>query len=482
MDAFVQLALIEKARRVFTAGPGTFLSFPLLTPLTFSKAELTGLTAPSTPEDYIAAADFSRMANFLPRDMVVSASDQMLWSIYADVLSKAEVAKGNSQSVAPVEETELLYRVDAAGRRHESEALLLYKQYRDAWFIARENYASHKLTGELSDDPAIRRAWTEMEEPRLRAIVDDAESRWESVGRRSEIEAALSAERARAQERPSVKWAEWREAFNPDLDLVTESTGSQYAPTGFSPRDFAEQQDWMSFELSASEMRTLVDAAPAELKSVLDDSGLGDVEKVTFDYRSVGLVRPWFHPEAFTSCIWRSGDPSLQLSDGGDPANGTCPGYTTACIFMRNLVVTRRPAGGASTFDKFKDLRFTLDAKRLVNREMHADPAVLARIAARRELVSDETLVSPAASRAFRTIDDQAFTVWRSARGDSISEVARAWPRTLRKRKRRWPTGQPAPTPTPTAQPSSGDELSVLAFICKRLAKAPDPGPDLVWA
>jgi hypothetical protein len=474
MDAFVQLALIEKAKRVFAIDQDVMLSFPLLTPLGFTPAELAALAAPATADDYAAAADFARAVNFLPRDMVANTSERMLWDVYQDVLDRADVAKGDAEE-AEGDSTTILYTMQPDGSRTESDALLRYRLYRDRWFVAREDYAAQKLTGELSEDPAVRQSWAD-HEPGLRVAIDAAMTLWESLGRRVEIESAINAEMMAALKAPGARWAEWRAAFNPDIDLITDASGGgQYAPTGLTPRDFAED-DWLSFELSAGEMKILVDEAPADLKKVLDDDGSGDIESVSFEYRSVGLVRPWFRPEAMASRIWRSDDPALMLSDGAVPPTGVCPAYVTACIFVRKITVVQRGAGSS-----FRDLRFTIDPKRLnLRREAKVDPRLFARFQISRDRVGHLMPPPPPPARL-----EQAPRVFAALRRNSIRVLQRTpslHAEAVGVRLPREVFGTPPPPPPPPAPAPESDELSILAFICRRLPKAPDPAPDLRWS
>jgi hypothetical protein len=467
MDAFVQLALIEKAKRVFAADPSIMLSFPLLSPLGFT--------------------DFSRAVNFLPRDIVASASDRMLWDVYHDVLTRAEVATSASTAVDNGVATAILYDVAADGRRIDSEALILFRQCRDAWIIATEDYAAHRLTGELSDDPVTRKQWSDIDEPQLRSAIDAALQDWETIGRRAEIEIALKTERAMAAIMPALRWQEWNAAFNPDLDMITEAGGGRYAPTGLSPRNFAEQNGWLSFDLSASEMTALVDGAPAPLKAVLDDDSGGGIERVTFEYRSVALVRPWFRPEALTSRIWRSADSDLQLSAGDDPPSGPCPAYTTACVFIRNLVVTPRGGGAA-----FRDLRFTIDPARLTRRTLKIEPALLARIV-RQQADTPPPPSPPAPSvgrgviRAFSALEQGSFKLAVSGHVKPMAERSAMIQRGallnagIRIPREVFGTLGTPPAPPSPPPPPVREEISILAFICKRLPKAPDPNPELQW-
>jgi hypothetical protein len=485
MDAFVQVALIEKSRRVFSTDADVFLSFPLLCPLTYTAEALAGLSTPNSAMDYAAVADFARTVNFLPRDIVASPSgDAYLWDVYSRVLRRAEVASLPGGSVEDQSRASILYDAAADGSRTESEAYRLYRQYRDAWFVAREDYNAHKLTGELSDDPAICAHWTDVDEPALRAAIGEAEAAWNTLGHRSEVEAALRAERDGAGRDPHRRWSEWVDAFNPDIDLSSETSGGPFAPTALSPRDFTAAGGWLGFELSAAEMVSLVANAPPELKVVLDGDNGGPIERVSFEYRSVAIVRPWFHGEALTSRIWRSDDPDLILSDGGDPPSGACPAYATAIVFVRNLTIVSRVAPNSPSIG---NLHFTLPPDRLTRRAVQIDPNLLRRDESPVVRAPPSATLDPTMLRAFRRLDRETFTL-ASPRVNPVAPTTPAMIAignpTLLLHRRRWPATHSGPPSTPTPSPPSAEhhtEISILAFICKRLPRTPDPIATLRW-
>ncbi|MBP1845891.1 hypothetical protein J2046_004165 [Rhizobium petrolearium] len=514
MDAFLQLALIEKAKRVFSHDERVMLSFPLLEPLSFTEAELSALASPQTPADYTMAANFARSANFLPTDMVASATERMLWDVFADVLARADVGSADSQDDHAAAASELLSDLTPDGTRVESEALRRYRQYRDAWLVAGENYASHKLTGELSEDPAVKRRWLAFEEPTLRAAQDEAMTAWEMLGNRVEIELAIQALRTAALQNPRLTWAEWSDDFNPDTDMLTDTTGAQYAPTGLSPHDFASKDDWLSFELSAGEMAALVADAPEQFRTVLGDSTGSRYEYMQFDYRSVAINRPWFRPEVLTSQIWRTSDPELILSDGAVPPSGACPAYATAIVFIRNVKVVERntvstgggsssggrPYGGSGPHMDPGDtgftplvaagLRFTLDPQTFTKRRDLRAGSPLASSA-----IQGAELSRPAPSieldarhtRAFQRLRRNSFAV----SPQNINTTTASNFSMVRARRPRWGAEVGAghhfdregsgTSPQPPVSPIRPDQLSILAFICKRLPKAPDPALTLLW-
>ncbi|MBB4200072.1 hypothetical protein CCR94_04535 [Rhodoblastus sphagnicola] len=458
MDAFVQIALMEKAKRIFAQDAGSMLCFPFLSPLTFSPAEIGRILSPSTAADYNAAADFARIVNFLPHDIVATATERKLWDVYREVLARAEVAESSDSSPDTGAAEALLYVAAADGSHSDSAALLTYRQYRDAWIAANEDYAAHRVTGELSEDPEVRRSWKETGEPLMRAQIDAAASAWETVGRRAAIERALQLLREAEASNPQSRWAQWSRDFNPDIDLLTDPSGGQYAPAGISPSDFAAGHDWLHFEMSAGEMAALVAGAPASLRDALPQGAGAGVGRVSFDYTSVMIVRPWFHPDVFTSQIWRSQDPDLILSNGVDPPSGACPAYATAIVFTRNL----QTFGAGSPGHAAGALRFSADAWRFMPVAVENRTALVRKSA------------QPAPANAVSSPPPAAFS--RLHRATFARVLATAPPQMDFQAAPRVPQAPPPPSQPP------GDELSILAFICKRLPKAPNPLPTLHFA
>ena len=262
-------------------------------------------------------------------------------------------------------------------------------------------------------------------------------------------------------------------------------------------------------------MAKLVAEAPEQLKAVLGGQTQSAIDRVSFEYRSVALVRPWFQAMALTSRIWRSSDPELVLSDGGSPATGSCPAYVSALVFIRNISITQRvavPLDDAST----ADLRFTIQPSMLTNRRLKKS----------REFIPDIALEETAVpvnlknARAFKRLDQQSlkaipitdvstpavrfFATSHLNRVSIAHEIATEAPTRLarsgaglrilnRIRRRRFrdaaiqdtggvviaePIDDDVSTPPAAPEPNA---ISVLAFICKRLPKTPDARNDLNW-
>lgn len=308
MDAFVQLAPIGTSRRIVALGEGTVPGLALLSPLTCGLGAPGRLSAPASAAGCAPAADPARAVDFVPRDMMARADfEEPIWDIYGGVRARSDIASGTLDPAAKAQDAaarSLLHGVDADGERRESAAYTLYRQHRDARIAAREGLASQRLTAEAATASVERQRWAEMREPALRAALDETEGAWREVGRKDQIEGAVAALRRSAANDPQGRWAEWRGAVDPALDLLVDASGGRFAPAAFTLRDLDADDAWLRFEMTGAEMAALVEWAPPERRVLRNGRGV-EVERVTFDQRSVAVVRPWFQPEALTSSLWR---------------------------------------------------------------------------------------------------------------------------------------------------------------------------------
>ena len=192
MDALAQLALMTKAKLVFES-PGSFLSFPALSPISYSADELKfgAFTAVETAERLIFS-EFSRFANALPSGTIFQPQgDRYLWYPFCLVLKSARRPMGHTtpeQEAAYQQAVSFLSVTDANGWQTDSPALLTYKQYRDVWFGAVQDYKTQQSTAATAADVATQTQWRDVDEPRLRAAVQHAEADWASKGNRAAVE------------------------------------------------------------------------------------------------------------------------------------------------------------------------------------------------------------------------------------------------------------------------------------------------------
>ncbi len=519
IGAVALLALVAKAKLVFES-PGTFLSFPVVSPLTYRAEQLRfGGAGEMTSDDLNELSEFSRIVNCIPRS-VFAPVDQLeyMWNVYDDVLKTAEVALGvltSEEQARYKQAVSILYARSDDGARSDSDVLRLYKQHRDASIAAKEAFRARQLSAETSDDPAVKARWQETEEAELRAAVEAVDKAWEAEGHRAGVDAALAVEEAFAARSPALTWADWKTSFMEDIDTLTDSNQIRFAPTGFSPYDIFDD-DWPRFTMSRSEITQMAATAPHQVVEVLGTGDLGSIEEISFDFRSVALTRPWFRPGVFTSRFWRLPAGTEPLSDGAEEALGRCPAYVSALVFARNIAITSRPeAVGASPPDPRMLMlidRVTLAAKRpemaAFIRMPAAAPAAVTptsiNFAARLSAVSfasgmvgsrrswshegertsdvDMALMKPSLRlAAFRPLVARpAVTEVSRVRLSAVSDhrTFRIDPELLIAHIPEAPS-PPAPEPTVVATPP--DEIRILAFICRRIPRSPDPDPELHW-
>lgn len=525
MDTFVQLALMAKAKAVFET-TDTFLSFPALAPLSYPPDALrfSSTTAP-TPQQLRTMSEFSRIANSLPAGVLFQPTpDHMLWDEYNTVLQSAIVASGDlsaDQKSALAAAEAVLHTTTPDGLRTDSPIVVAYKQCRDAWLKAVQDYNAQKLTAQAATDPARQAQWTNTDEPLLRATIDAATADWTTRGNKAEVEAAQKQEATAAAQSPRMRWQSWVSQFVPDIDVQTDPDNLHFALTAFTPADVVDHDDWPSFTLSAPEIAKLVTTAPKELVSIFEgQSGEPSIDSLSFEYRSVAITRPWFHPDVFSARFWKLPPGSNPVCDGANPPGGDWPAYVTAVVFARNIVVHPRAATGPTAPVPLRGFtpitqrlqfveRFDPATKRMtfVPVPMAVPVAVRAAPPALPSRPPMPLMFRPPmpaipvpptaptggrpaiAAAALIRLNPALLATAHAAPPPALHPVfvspppAFARPPTPPAPP---PTPAPAPPPAPTLAPGANPkpaapDISILAFICKRVPLAPNPDPSLDW-
>lgn len=474
IDSTTHLALMAKAKVVFESDDN-FLSFPALSPISYKADQLAfGAFDSPNPSERIIYSEFSRIVNSIPSGTIYNPSESFLWDAYLTVLRTAIAAGGQTTEAEDREYDEavgLMWQQDASGKRMPSSKVTAYQQYRTAWFNAVQNYKAQQMSALAATDAAAQSQWQNVDEPRLRGAIDQAQADWEANGFKSAIENAQRTILSHEARSPQATVNQWPSLFNPDVDLQTDPTGQAFAPTSYVPVNIFGDE-WPTFRVSGTEISELVAQAPAELKDIFALDGTQPaVDEISFEYRSVALSRPWFRPDVFAARFWRLPDGVAALSDGAQTPHGSCPAYVAALVFARNIQVKLHPAPAAPPSPP--QIVASFPALRLVTTATIAGPARmrLAAMPAAALHPVEAAVVQPqparviAANVAFRNV------AFRRA----ATEVTLA-PHTA--------TPGPATPATPTPAPPQADarnDISVLAFVCKRLPKTPDPDPNLSW-
>jgi hypothetical protein len=509
VDPDVLLALMTKARLVFET-PGTFLSFPVLWPITKSPEQLTFTTDGAlSVQDLSELTEFALLTNIMPSGPIApTPSDEMLWDVCREVLDTAERATG---SMSPSEQAQYeqalayLYEPAAPGQvvRADSPALRDYRQYRDAAITAQERYNAAKLTATTSTDPAVAAQWA-VDEPALRAQVAAAVAAWAGPGHRDQVEAALEVELTMGARSPQRLWAQWQTAFQPTIDTTTDTMRVETATTLFVPTDIFDSQDWPTLTLDATETSALLAQADPRLKAALGQGSTDDIESISFEFRSVGLIRPWFPKAMLRADFWRLGPDGGELSDGADPATGRCPSYVSGLVFARNILVRRRQqpplrVDGAQwrnlvllQTDQVQRLQASgiqiqvRDHRGADPAHMSALPALFTAMAKPGSGTAQPRIATNAVVRDHRGQDGPVVRDHRHGTGLE-GQVFTSLPRAQLPLGGTVVWNQPAPVPAaPVPKPPDpvgpvSTDITILAYICTRVSRCPDPNPHLRW-
>jgi hypothetical protein len=521
MDAATLCALMLKAKRVF-GSEQTFLSFPL-SPMPYTPRDLDFFDQSSADATRLSVRkqiEFARQVNLIPTgEAWMPAASGFLWDAYRAVLTEADVAQS-----ARSENEELAYQSACALLRDangdDTDLVKAYKQHRDAFIVSQEKYLAAKLTAE-STTGSEREQWRSITEPAMKAEIDTQSVKWMLSGNKTKVEDAQNLITILGAHSPAQMLTEWRSRCNPDIDQLTDPSDQTSAfVTSFSPANAVADNAWCSFTLSPAEISTLLAGALPEWRNtVLGDAAASPTQTVTFEFSSAAIVRPWFDANAFKSRFWRFVDPSRQLSDGGDPPAGECTAYASGIVFARHIKTTgpAQPSGSSvGTIKQLAGLQFEMAALTRQSRPLPGIAAIAlkpaistaqpdsptaasattaattaATMAAIHSPISPQRFAAGTLSAAPRVRDHRSPTSGADLNWDarltkeSVLKIDRLRGVHIFRPpiKMHPPVVAPAPpaVPLPVPPPAPDETIYVLAFICKRLGKTPNPDASLSW-
>jgi len=320
LDSRLALALMAKAERVFGA-PGQVLAFPL-GGTSYRAAQLNFLPAAADADGLRTAlaglSGFSALVNTLPlgQAFLAEAGRADLPQVYRHVLEQAEVAaleesQADRQALAAARA--LLVNRNLDGSEVDTPVYADYKRCRDLWLLASQQYNAARLSGELGSDEAAKQAW-QINEPVLKAALDEAADEWRLDGHKEEVEAALAQIATLTQRAPVTQWHDWELRSRPGTGSLTDLTGQPFWPAYISPANACEV-GWQQMVLNRGEVEALQAGAPPEMKARLGAGAAPlELDQLQFEYTSAKLQRPWFDAQVLTSRFWRTrqGDPSAE--------------------------------------------------------------------------------------------------------------------------------------------------------------------------
>jgi len=516
MDSTAQLALISKAKKVF-GSENIFLSFPV-TPLAYQKEDLEFFSQKSGLDLLKSKANlsaFSTLVNLIPRGEAWLPTDsRFLWDEYEYVLKQGVTAASNrttEEEIAFQTSRDYLKQPGEDETLRDSGPVRVYKQHRDAHFIAQQEYMQARASGVATEDEAEKKQWREVDEPAYLAQLENLNDEWVLEGFKNEVEAARENFLRLGAKSPVLTWAEWWSQFNPDLSSETGVDSTRIFPSSFMPSNATEKGSWRPFTLNEAEIKSLISEASDDLRNRYSiESGETSIKSINLEFSSAAIIRPWFEPQVFRSRFWRLANQSKILSNGTMPLSGDCPAYVTAVVFARHVIVqsknkVMRPSGHKA----ISALRFNHAIKNQ-NKINLISPALLKAI----RPVQMQTLKQqkPATTKVKRLqIKPQLFKQFRAtalmpkftanpgimrrpgkARAGNKVKPALASRKMQSKaalklqayefnRLKGKPVIKHVRTPAAPVGAKTDDSIYIFAFICKPIPKCPDPDHTLAW-
>jgi hypothetical protein len=525
------------------AGKDAFLSFQLPA-IPYSVKELSfrlpasesGLT-PQQEKNF--AADFARLVNLIPAVSSIWSSDgRTLWNEYSTILSQAIVASDNPTASEAAE-------LQQARELLDSPKYTAYQQYLKAYMTAVENYNGLKLKADNSTDIKVQEDWKLQEPgykalmksaylewiaKGFKLEVEEAFADIDRIGGRN-------------PQLLWASWKDdFNQSVRTDLE-GQNFYETHFFPENFFKPD--AQGQWTKLTLDASEIDALSAKAPEGIRNLASSSVSGvktqavdlEIARLSVELIRVPIMRSWLNPSVFRSNLWKWSGSREPLSDGLTPPQGSLPAYTTSMILARNFQVELKPNSEKNT-QIIKRLQQgelvllgplplqavakTVDARSVTKLDAssialkRADPNVVEQVIAFKpqtnlssaslDILQNQRIqaVNSLDGRvaSFGTLSSTKLSAVNPALFNQISDrissdqikkvnPVKINPDLLKKLIIRDPiqsppiisrpdppTDEPIPTPPRTSSPN---DIQIIAFVCGRLPKSPNPDPNLKW-
>lgn len=538
MESKISLALATKLKMIF-GKEDKFLTFPL--GLGFPYRYLNFMKDPSVSgltlqEQLNNKGDFARLLNIIPEDSTAFSADasRLLWDELKTVLTNSvfaisglSEAENRSLDQAIDFLTDIKLEEDGTEIPVNSTAVTKYYEHKTVYENAVNTYLDEKITVENSAGPKgdkLKQQWVAYREKELLDIKNRAEADWKNLGFKVEVENNQAIKNALELK----KYLDlYRQAYLDEIDISEipdlNGLGIGFCTTFFSPIDsFDTNLPWTKLTLTKEEIANLVQNASVELKSLFNTAqGSDDIESCSLEYNNVVVIRPWYKPEFFASRYWKLPEDTV-VSDGNVPRKGKIPAYITSMIVVRNIKMTRKKKAGSEplvlpifSITPIQTLKMSRTPVTIKSRLASDMTPIRTGVEIRPKTVPRFS-VAEAAPRSFRTV-----AATTSVRGKPVSSSFKS---SLLINSFKQPVAQPVDSQTtlniklnekksyvsekyvgmtiktpfspalPTSVEPSGasandlttetynmDGVAVLAFVCKRVPKSPDPDNTLTW-
>jgi hypothetical protein len=496
MESRISLALATKLRKIFET-EDKYLTFPLGTSFTYQylnfmkDPSISGLTL---QEHLNNKGDFARLLNIVPSDATSFSPDasKLLWDELINILRMSTFAKSN----LTVEENNLLNKAvdfltditkldDGTEIPVNSVIVNKYYEYKTVFDQAEATYLNEKMTVELStgtEGEKLKQQWNAYREKQLLDIKNKAEDDWKNLGLREQVKYY---QQVRSNLEPRKFLGLYKSAYLNEIEISEtpdlNGMGIGVYTTFFSPFDaFEPNLPWMEITLSKEEINQLVQVAPNDLKSIFNaGEGSNDIESIKLEYKEVVIIRPWYKPEFFASRYWKFDD-DIIVSDGHVPRQGKIPGYITSMLVVRKVMVIRKKTVQFSpitlpilTKDPLQTFIKEIQKKILEEKIPKKIPNILNRLLdiSLRTIIQQPKMAINDSKRSSLSMNYMNAKYAGITIKSPIIEIPK---------KNELPSNQNRSEQFVT-ETLNFDGVIVLAYICKRVPKSPNPDLTLVW-
>ncbi len=481
-----------------------------------------------TPQEEINfRGDFARYMNFVIEDTPVWVPDSghMLWDELMTILNNsifAESSLSEEENKLLDEAIDFLINIEVSdGMEIPVDALAVrrYYEYRQAFESARQTYLNEESTINCASGPEgdnLRQQWEAYRKKELFDITEKAKQKWMSLGQKEIVENYQSI-KSNLETKKYV--AKYKQAYLKEIELSQildlNSMGIGFYTTFYSPIDaFDTDFSWNTITLNSEEINELVKNAPVELKEIFwSNNEKSDIIEVWLEYKEVAVLRPWFKPEFFTSKCWKLANNSL-VSDGETPRKGIIPAYITNMIVARRVKVKRKKTP-TSKILPIMQVVFAITGrnkplavfKKIESKQDNENPQIKEIKPRMMTIMSELKPLKPS-----RIFERKIFSVFQqikqtfrinfyccSSRTDYPTNTRKKLTDALTYQRIKLlnavKTIEPAkPTLTSFEKPDNIpkndqsidtydlDGIRVLAFVCKRVPKSPNPDASLTWS
>lgn len=479
MAVSASLALAVKLKKIFEKDD-RYLTFPTGIGFAYDYLEFIkdpSRTSLSLQEQLNFKADFSRLMNTIPQDNpnFMPNSSEFLWDELKSVLDDCIFAPSTLTSD---EERQLAEAIDFLtddldGFQVYSPQVSKYYEYKTIYDETVRTYEDEKMSVQFAEgDNAeeLKEQWDAYRKKQLKEACDKAEQDWINLGYKRQVEEYQSAKN-------NLEIRKYLNRYRRDyLDELAVSEiadlngqGIGFLTTFFSPLDaFDKTMPWTRVTLTKSEISKLITEADSQLKTRFEtETGNVDIEAISLEYNNVIIIRPWFKPEFFESRYWKLPDARV-VSNGQLPRDGILPAYITSMIVARNVKITQRKEVAQQELvlplvskTSLQNLKLS-DSKPEVfrkGRNSHGRPG--AHLKSHNNRIVNESL--------YRGAKTKGLTIRKTATRPIISEKQDDDLR-LGSRDNKLVT-----------ETTEFDGISVIALVCHRLPKSPNPDSSLRW-